>query len=162
MTDSSEGGFIVHSEGNGIFSYHMPGWSPPADPEFDANEYYVSRKTYQASYVPLHSSSDIRYNIVGEPQPEYYPIPPAPTILSPNSTGNGSTISWLGAPWSEHYQIYWAAPDAKEWDQVANVVRDNVGPGLANWTLPASNGSYVMSGISVDLQGGAWSNVLTL
>jgi len=49
IADSSEGGFIVHSEGNGIFSYHMPGWSPPADPEFDANEYYVSRKTYQAS-----------------------------------------------------------------------------------------------------------------
>jgi len=53
ISDSSEGGFIVHSEGNGIFSYHMPGWSPPADPEFDVNEYYVSRKTYQASYVSL-------------------------------------------------------------------------------------------------------------
>lgn len=146
----------------------MPGWSPPVDPEFDANEYYVSRKTYQASYVTSPRLSfeghnpDVRYNIVGEAQPEYYPIPPSPTILSPNSTGNGTTISWLGAPWSEHYQIYWAAPGANEWDQVANVVRDNVGPGLANWTLSAVNGSYVMRGISVDLQGGAWSNVLSL
>jgi len=103
-----------------------------------------------------------RYGIVGESQPEYYPIPPAPTILAPNSTDNGTLISWLGAPWSEHYQVYWAAEGANEWDQVANVVRDDVGPGLANYTLPATNGSYVMRGISVDLQGGAWSNVITL
>jgi hypothetical protein len=101
--------------------------------------------------------------MVGESQPEYYPIPPAPTILSPNTTDNGSTIiSWQGAPWSEHYEIYWAAPDAQKWDEIVNVIRDNVGPGLANYTLPANNGSYVMRGVSVDLQAGSWSNVLTL
>jgi hypothetical protein len=45
---SSASGFLVHGEGDGIYSYHAPGWSPAPAPQFDPLELPVIRKTYDA------------------------------------------------------------------------------------------------------------------
>lgn len=42
------GGFITHSEGSSLFSYHVPGWPNSTSPRFDAREEGVVRLTYKA------------------------------------------------------------------------------------------------------------------
>ncbi|ORY22174.1 glycoside hydrolase superfamily [Naematelia encephala] len=156
---SDSGGFATHGEGGGIFSYHVPGWSPPVVADFDPLEQYVVAATYSASYQLL--DQDV----------PFYPTPWAPTILSSNTTSNHTAyFQYIGGAWGEHYEIYHAPPNNDgEWRQVENSSRDNVGAGLANFTINPEgfgngNGTWIMRGVGVPplLPKGPWSNILTI
>jgi hypothetical protein len=154
---TDEGGFETHGEGKGIFSYHVPGWSPPVAEQFDPNEQYVVAATYSASF-----------QVVNETVP-FYPTPWAPTILAPNTTTNGSAFfTFIGGAWGEHYEVYRGDGNGN-WIQAENLIRDNVRSGDANVTVdPArygdGNGSWIMRGVgSPPLQPkGPWSNIIQI
>jgi len=150
------GGFATHGEGKGIYSYHVPGWSPATSPMFDPLEQFVVAKTYTASY-----------NLINESVP-FYPTPWQPTILQPNTTSNGTAyFSFIGGAWGEHYEVYRAGDGF--WTQVTNFLRDDVGAGMANFTIPQEeygngNGSWVMRAIGSPplVASGPWCNVVTI
>lgn len=156
---SDNGGFITHGEGNGIFSYHVPGWSPPADPQFTVLEQYVVASTYSAAYQVLNEAVP------------FYPTPWQPTLLPFNTTNNGSALlSFVGGAWGEHYELY-RAPSSSDgvWTEVENYLRDNMGAGSVNYTISEAlygdgNGSWVMRGVGTPplLPKGPWSNVITM
>jgi hypothetical protein len=88
-----KGGFVVHSEGfNGIFSYHVPGFAPPLDPEnFDVREASIIASIRNASYA-----------VVGQKTPSRYPIPGPSPALWYNATSSGGTgLIWKGAAWAK-------------------------------------------------------------
>jgi hypothetical protein len=153
-----KGGFQVHGEGKGIYSYHVPGWSPPADSQFDPLEQFVVGTVYTSSYKLLNETIPM------------YPTPWCPTILPTNTTENGTTyFPFIGGAWAEHYEIYHAAQGDSEWLQVENIVRDNVAAGLANYTIDKNvfgdgNGSWIMRGIGSPpmLSQGPWSAVMVI
>jgi hypothetical protein len=158
------GGFVTHSEGGGIFSYHFPGWSPPITADFDPLEAYIVGTTYNNSNTLLGQT------------PPGYPVPSAPRILPTNTTNGSTYFPFQGGSWGEHYEVF-HSPIAGDdgtgfnitngWVQVANSLRDDVDAGEANFTIPAStfgngNGSWVMRGVGTNLQKGPWSNIITL
>jgi hypothetical protein len=155
---SDLGGFETHGEGKGIFSYHVPGWSPQVSPEFDPLEQYVVASTYSNAYNLLNQSIP------------FYPTPSEPKILPVNHTSNGTVyFPFVGGSWGEHYEVYHASNGDTQWTQVVIYLRDNVGEGLANYTVDSSifgdgNGSWVMRGVSTPplLAKGPWSNVVTI
>ena len=154
---NAEGGFDTHGEGNGIFSYHAPGWSPPVEGDFDPREQFIVREIYKLSY-----------DILGQAAPSW-PIPNAPTILAVNTTSNGTSyLTYQGASWAEHYEIFHKSANSSDmyagkWAQVANFVRDNVGPGLANYAIEdGASGDWAMRGVSVDQIPGDWSQVVSV
>lgn len=153
------GGFVTHGEGGDIYSYHIPGWSPPTSPMFDALEQYIVGSTYTASHRLLNQAVP------------HYPAPWAPTILAANTTGNGTAFfQFVGGTWAEHYEVFHAvAGNDGGWQQAVNYLRDDVDAGMANFTVDSSvygdgNGSWVMRGVSFAplLKKGPWSNVLTI
>lgn len=147
---SSAGGFLTHGEGDGIYSYHAPGWSPAPAPEFDPLELPVIRKTYDASFA-----------VVSEDVPQYYPVPLAPA-LNVTDTSNGTTISLIGGAWADFYQI-WSTSNGNGWEEYINIFYDNKQAGNVNFTLPnGQGGDYAAKGVSVDLKEGPWSNVITI
>lgn len=156
---TDEGGFETHSEGGGIYSYHVPGWYPTAVADFDSREQYIVAKTYTASYEQL-----------GETVP-FYPTPWAPTIFAPNTTSNGTAFfQFVGGAWGDFYEV-WHAPTGSNgtWTQAVNFLYDNVDSGSANYTVDAEkfgngNGSWVMRGVSTPplLTKGPWSNVVSI
>lgn len=153
---ADNGGFEVHGEGNGIYSYHVPGWSPPMSPEFDPLEQYIVASVFTNSYKLLSESVP------------FYPTPAQPTIVRANTTSKGTSyFQYRGGAWGYFYEI-WHLENG-QWTEVVNIKYDDVLPGMANYTVDASkhgngNGSWVMRGVSTPplLTKGPWSNVLTI
>lgn len=113
---SKYGGFVVHSEGNHIYSYHAPGWRNQTSQFFDTQEADVMSATYDASYTILGL----------KPAPK--PIPGTPqTFFLSNGTHVG--LSWRGGSWADHYEIFGAHLQGLFFEVVSNKVQDNVGPG---------------------------------
>ncbi|EGG11181.1 uncharacterized protein MELLADRAFT_102780 [Melampsora larici-populina 98AG31] len=96
--------------------YHAPGWRNQTDEAFDQIEYNVVCGTYKASYKLLQD--DVAP----------YPIPSYPYAFFAT---NGSTVglSFKGAAWDEHYEIWAAGSDESNFVKVADDVLDNVGLG---------------------------------
>lgn len=113
---SEVSGFVTHSEGNNIFSYHAPGWRNQTDASFDQIEYDVVRGTYEASFKLL------QYDVAP------YPIPDRPyPFFATNDSHVG--LSFKGAAWAEHYEIWAAGCDGSDFVKVADDVLDNVNSG---------------------------------
>lgn len=84
-----------------------------------------------------------------------------------------TVLPFRGAAWAEHYEVFRANASAvgfngtAGWMQVSNNLRDNVDAGQANFSVSAAgfgdgNGSWVMRGVSSQLQKGPWSNIFTI
>lgn len=109
-------GFEVHSETGSTDSYHTPGWDNSTAANFDPREGGIVRLTYKASF-----------EVLNKPVAEF-PIPDAPfPYFATNGTDTG--ISWKGAAWAEHYEIWAAAIHDKGYVKVAGPVYDNVDAG---------------------------------
>ncbi|KAG0144349.1 hypothetical protein CROQUDRAFT_47471 [Cronartium quercuum f. sp. fusiforme G11] len=109
-------GFETHSESGSTFSYHLPGWPNSTAANFDPREAGIVRLTYEASFQVLNKP-------VGQ-----YPVPDAPfPYFATNGSDTG--ISWKGAAWAQHYEIWGAAIHDKGYVKVAGPVYDNVDAG---------------------------------
>ncbi|KAM0754148.1 glycoside hydrolase [Meredithblackwellia eburnea MCA 4105] len=87
---SSQGGFKTHGEGNGQWSYHVPGWAQPLHSEFDTREADIVEAIRCASFK-------INSEMITPP-----PIPLAPEKLWIQST---TCLCWTGSAWASTYQL---------------------------------------------------------
>ncbi|GAA5863738.1 hypothetical protein JCM1840_005748 [Sporobolomyces johnsonii] len=87
---SSRGGHKTHGEGNGIWSYHIPGWQSPLHREFDARE---------SAIVGAIRAASFRINKL---KPPPFPVPSAPS--KPWIAGPGA-ICFAGASWAARYEV---------------------------------------------------------
>ncbi|KZO95163.1 glycoside hydrolase family 5 protein [Calocera viscosa TUFC12733] len=124
---SAEGGFITHGEGDGIFSYHAPGWSPQQTADFDPLELGIIHITRRASYTMLD-----------EPTPAQFPIPNAPEVWVANNGTSGTGLSWRGGAWAQHYEVWSVQLGHLYWVKIATYVLDDVDAGDAYFTIDAS------------------------
>lgn len=113
---SEKGGFVTHSEGNAIFSYHIPGWAIQTASDFDTQEHEVVHSTYRASYMTLGFIPP-PFPIPGRPQPFF------------RHNGSHVGISWKGSAWAYSYQIFGAHVRNLAFNLVAQSVNDNVAAG---------------------------------
>ncbi|EGG07107.1 family 5 glycoside hydrolase [Melampsora larici-populina 98AG31] len=113
---SEKGGFVTHSEGNAIFSYHIPGWATQTASDFDTQEHEVVHSTYRASYTALGL------------YPPPFPIPGSPHAFFVHR-GAHVGISWMGVAWAYSYQIFGAHVRNLAFNLVAQTVHDNVAAG---------------------------------
>ncbi|EGG04428.1 family 5 glycoside hydrolase [Melampsora larici-populina 98AG31] len=121
---SEPGGFITHSEGNNIYSLHVPGFQNQTSKDFDQLEYEIVRQTYRASF-----------DILGKPVAPF-PVPGPPhAFFATNSTNTG--ISFKGSAWAAHYEI-WGAVNGGSFVKVADNVLDNVNSGKLFFALDPS------------------------
>jgi hypothetical protein len=101
---ASNGGFLTHGEGGGIFSYHAPGWSPQQAADFDPLEESVAHLTRNASYALLH-----------ERVPDW-PVPNAPVVAV---VDGAAALWWKGASWAQHYEVWRSVYGRKTWSKVS-------------------------------------------
>jgi hypothetical protein len=101
---ASNGGFLTHGEGGGIFSYHVPGWSPQQAADFDPLEESVVHLTRNASYDLLH-----------ERMPDW-PVPNAPVVAV---VDGAAALWWKGASWAQHYEVWRSVYGRKTWSKVS-------------------------------------------
>ncbi|GAA95566.1 glycoside hydrolase family 5 protein [Mixia osmundae IAM 14324] len=145
---SVQGGFKTHGEGDGIFSYHVPGWAPRAD-EFDPREAAIVHTIRQASYELNRER-----------------VPPHPTPPPPDKVwliDNGAAMTWLGSAWAASYEIWVAGEHGQqEWTlcQAGHLI--NVQAGKHSYPIPqhlqrAKEVAFLVRGIGVDGHIGAWS-----
>ncbi|KAI8446497.1 family 5 glycoside hydrolase [Phakopsora pachyrhizi] len=109
---SPRSGFITHSEGNNIYSYHIPGWSENSN-EFDPLEYNIVKLTYNNCYSALGKKL----------QPYPIPLAPEPFIVSHEDYDG---LSFKGSAWARGYEIWASRHEDSEFFQVAEEVHDNV------------------------------------
>ncbi|GAA5968157.1 hypothetical protein JCM11641_003752 [Rhodosporidiobolus odoratus] len=91
---SAKGGHKTHSEGDGHWSYHIPGWKQPAHHEFDARE---------ASIVSAIRIASFRIN--GTKPPSSYPVPTVPSRPWLAQHPQGPAICFRGSAWAAKYQV---------------------------------------------------------
>ncbi|KAH9817134.1 family 5 glycoside hydrolase [Melampsora americana] len=113
---SEKGGFVTHSEGNAIYSYHVPGWATQIASDFDTQEHAVVHSTYRASYTALGL------------HPPPFPIPGRPEAFFVHN-GSHVGISWRGAAWAYSYQIFGAHIRNLAFNLVAQSLTDNLAAG---------------------------------
>ncbi|EJU05767.1 hypothetical protein DACRYDRAFT_20150 [Dacryopinax primogenitus] len=121
---SAEGGFITHGEGDGIFSYHAPGWSPQQTADFDPLELGIIHITRNASYTMVNNNV-----------PAFFPIPNAPEIWVVNNATAGTGLSWLGGAWAQHYEVWAVQFGNLFWTKIATYVLDDVDAGTAYFPI---------------------------
>ncbi|BGP53888.1 hypothetical protein JCM8202_006081 [Rhodotorula sphaerocarpa] len=92
---SARGGFKTHGEGNGIWSYHIPGWKDPQHPEFDARE---------AAIVPAIREASFKINGLKPPTARPVPSRPSKPWLARHPHG-GPAVCFSGSVWADRYQI---------------------------------------------------------
>ncbi|KAG0147584.1 hypothetical protein CROQUDRAFT_61589 [Cronartium quercuum f. sp. fusiforme G11] len=113
---SDRGGFVTHSEGSNIFSYHIPGWEVQTAAGFDTQEHEVVHSTYEASYAVLGL------------KPPPFPVPGIPHAFFV-SNGTNVGISWRGAAWAYRYEVFGAHVHKTTFNLVAQSLNDNVEAG---------------------------------
>ncbi|GAA5859544.1 hypothetical protein JCM5353_006319, partial [Sporobolomyces roseus] len=87
---SSRGGHKTHGEGDGIWSYHVPGWKNSAHREFDPRE---------SSIVPSIRAASFKINSL-KPPAHPTPSPPSkPWQCRPNH------VCFAGSAWAERYEV---------------------------------------------------------
>ncbi|GJN88588.1 hypothetical protein Rhopal_001554-T1 [Rhodotorula paludigena] len=92
---SAQGGHKTHGEGDGIWSYHIPGWKDPQHPEFDSREYAIVSAIRAASF-----------KINGQRVPSRFPVPGAPSKpWLVQSRSGGPAIAHAGAAWAHKYVV---------------------------------------------------------
>ncbi|GAA6037106.1 hypothetical protein JCM8097_008738 [Rhodosporidiobolus ruineniae] len=91
---SARGGHKTHSEGDGNWSYHIPGWKPSAHPEFDGREAAIVSAVRTASF-----------KINGRKPPSSYPVPPPPSRPWIVQHPHGLAVSFQGSAWAAKYQV---------------------------------------------------------
>jgi hypothetical protein len=108
---SYEGGFYVHSEGNGYWAYHAPGF--PVAPGFIAEE---------AVLVPKIRSYALQIIGMDPNTPFPVPITPVPAFgsVSPRA------LRWGGSAWARGYNIERQDVGSSTWTRIASNVPDNV------------------------------------
>ncbi|KAI8456206.1 family 5 glycoside hydrolase [Phakopsora pachyrhizi] len=112
---SSQGGFKTHGEGDGIWSYHAPGWKPAhlgeEDPEWDHRERDVIQAIRVAAFK-LTGDKPTRIKIV------------APELFV---SDDGQYFSWRGASWADCYEVWInVTGDQNGWEFYQGGVTDNV------------------------------------
>lgn len=142
---SSQGGFKTHGEGNGIYSYHIPGWKDSPHPEFDGRE------------APIVAAiRDASFKISGMKAPGSYPVPARPGrpwIASQHQ--GGRAISFCGSAWAHRYQIVVRTVDGSGAEQVKEV-KDHTKEGYFGVELArevqfcGSRAQISVRGVSVD------------
>ncbi|BGP13851.1 hypothetical protein JCM10213v2_001789 [Rhodosporidiobolus nylandii] len=90
---SAKGGHKTHGEGDGHWSYHIPGWKQPGHHEFDGRE---------ASIVSAIRTASFKINGL---KPPALPVPPAPSRPWPVQHPHGTAVSFQGAAWAAAYQV---------------------------------------------------------
>ncbi|GAA5938222.1 hypothetical protein JCM3775_002920 [Rhodotorula graminis] len=154
---SARGGHKTHGEGDGIWSYHIPGWKDPAHREFDAREAPIVSSIRAASF-----------KINGLRAPSQYPVPPAPSRPWLVQTRNGAApaVAFQGAAWAHRYVVVVRGPGGEHEKEA----RDHTKEGefaveLAREVHAAGGGQGVqvsVRGVSVDGVQGAESEALSL
>ncbi|KIJ64316.1 glycoside hydrolase family 5 protein [Hydnomerulius pinastri MD-312] len=147
---ADNGGFLTHGEGDGIFSYHAPGWSPAPEPDFDPLEKSVIHLTREASYT-----------LLDEPVP-MFPIPVSP-VLSVTQVNGTPGFTWQGGAWAEHYELWSLTKDSGKWSLRETRLYDDVDAGALFIPLNTTGkGAFVLRGVSVDGIPGPFSNIETV
>ncbi|GAA6009071.1 hypothetical protein JCM10207_004083 [Rhodosporidiobolus poonsookiae] len=90
---SAKGGHKTHGEGDGHWSYHIPGWKDPAHREFDGREAAIVNAIRTASFRLLGI------------KPPSYPVPPPPSRPWLVQHPQGPAVSFCGAAWAAKYQV---------------------------------------------------------
>ncbi|KAH8917751.1 glycoside hydrolase family 5 protein [Atractiella rhizophila] len=151
---SAKGGFKTHGEGNGIYSYHVPGFTTYNVPEFDPREKQIVAAIRKASY-----------KINGEAVPPH-PTPNAPEVFLAD---NGSKLVWRGSTWASSYELWVNAKgNAQTGWEVISRNTDAVPEGQLAFELRsilAQKGrdlSFMVRAIGEDGHEGTFSNVLTI
>ncbi|GAA5904841.1 uncharacterized protein JCM6883_004880 [Sporobolomyces salmoneus] len=87
---SSRGGHKTHGEGDGIWSYHVPGWKNSAHGEFDPRE---------ASIVPSIRAASFKINSLKAPSH------PSPTRPSKPWQCSPTQVCFAGSAWADKYEV---------------------------------------------------------
>ncbi|GAA5978097.1 hypothetical protein JCM10908_004228 [Rhodotorula pacifica] len=154
---SSQGGFKTHGEGNGIYSYHIPGWKDSPHPEFDARE------------APIVAAiRDASFKINGVKAPTSCPVPARPGrpwIAAQRQ--NGPAISFAGSAWAHRYQVVIRGADGSLAQQLKEV-KDHTKEGCFGVEVGrevhscAGRAQISVRGVSVDGVSGEESEPLVL
>ncbi|GAA5830273.1 hypothetical protein JCM11251_001289 [Rhodosporidiobolus azoricus] len=91
---SAKGGHKTHGEGDGQWSYHIPGWKQVAHREFDGRE---------AAIVAAIRAASFKFN--GAKPPPAYPTPARPSRPWLVQHPHGLAVSFAGAAWAHKYQV---------------------------------------------------------
>ncbi|GAA5848532.1 hypothetical protein JCM8547_004542 [Rhodosporidiobolus lusitaniae] len=92
---SSRGGYKTHGEGDGNWSYHIPGSKQIAHCEFDPKEAYIVSSIRNASF-----------RINGLKVPSSFPVPLPPSRLWLVQHPHGVAMSFAGSAWAAKYQVF--------------------------------------------------------
>lgn len=158
---SIKGGFKTHGEGNGIWSYHAPGWKPyqigQDDPEWDHREKDVIGAIRKAAF-----------KLTGDKVPKIELV--APYVFPVN---DGQSFSWRGTAWADHYEVWCNTCDGAEdgWKLCQSGVTDNVKEGRLKYPSQSIydqigiNGAQIslrMRGMTSEKLPGPFSNVINI
>ncbi|KAF8882803.1 glycoside hydrolase superfamily [Infundibulicybe gibba] len=144
---AENGGFLTHGEGDGIFSYHAPGWVP-VEADFDPLEKPVIHITRAASY-----------DILSTRAPPLFPIPIAPILASVEGLNVSPHLTWKGAAWAEHYELCSPSKTGGRCALINGSLFDNLDAGSVSF--PCQHGSqFKLRGISVDGLPGPYSTTV--
>ncbi|KAJ3044945.1 hypothetical protein HDV00_000229 [Rhizophlyctis rosea] len=148
---SYKGGFYIHSEDGGYWSYHFPGF-PARDPGFGTEEIPVVKLLFGASFTINGLSVPL------------YPAPTTPPVMLP--AANGGVLIWRGSAWASQYEVQ-SAPESSPttWTTLSRNVTDNVPFGTPIYRDPIGNSTVnyfyrVRGGAERSGSLTAWSNVI--
>ncbi|KAJ3050157.1 hypothetical protein HK097_008856 [Rhizophlyctis rosea] len=148
---SYRGGFYIHSENGGHWSYHVPGF-PAREPGFGTEETSVVKMIYNSSFT---------INGLGT---KLFPAPKtAPEMLD---AVNGGVLMWKGSAWAGQYEVQSStSPNSTTWITLSNTIKDNVPFGTPIFRDPigSPNSTYfyrVRGGAGSSETLTAWSNVI--
>ncbi|GAA6044812.1 hypothetical protein NBRC10513_004659 [Rhodotorula toruloides] len=155
---SAGGGHKTHGEGDGHWSYHIPGWKDSPHHEFDARE---------ASIVAAIRTASFKIN--GQKPPSRFPVPPAPSKPWTIPARGGPAVCFAGAAWAHRYQVIVRSASGAGGEQVKEV-KDHtkegeffVDLGREVQSCGGQGGVHVtVRGISVDGMAGDESEALSL
>ncbi|KAG0143770.1 hypothetical protein CROQUDRAFT_660861 [Cronartium quercuum f. sp. fusiforme G11] len=158
---SIKGGFKTHGEGNGIWSYHVPGWKPVhnvEEPEWDHRERDVIDAIRKAAFKLTND------RIV------------TPDLIEPSLflLDQGQCFSWRGSAWADTYEIWVNSQGGGEdgWELCERGVTDNVKEGRLKYDCQniysrvcgcGTDGIYIkMRGMTTEKKPGPFSNVFRI
>ncbi|EGG02041.1 family 5 glycoside hydrolase [Melampsora larici-populina 98AG31] len=158
---SAKGGFKTHGEGNGIWSYHAPGWKPyqngQDDPEWDHREKDVIGAIRKAAF-----------KLTGDKPPKIELDAPYVFLVD-----EGQSFSWRGTAWADHYEVWCNTSGGAEdgWTLCQGGVTDNVKEGRLKYPsqviydqigMQGAQISLRMRGMTSEKQPGPFSNVINI
>ncbi|GAA5945121.1 uncharacterized protein JCM15063_006526 [Sporobolomyces koalae] len=113
---SSRGGHKTHGEGNGIWSYHVPGWKDTSHGEFDPRE---------GTIVPAIRTASFKINSL---KPTTHPIPSTPSkpwSCSPATAAAARQVCFAGSAWAFKYEVIVRSENLEERFEVSDCTKED-------------------------------------